>query len=135
MVSVLPNIRSTGRYKGAREHRQVVRTQLPLLVTGTTGKTKSCSFCRQSGHNLGTRCIKISTWKGTLLTRNKNETSERDEFVKQLHNPGSAYSIDYIPIHKFNSNTINEIGPGTKGLVLHARYVMGDQVTVLAECT
>ena len=32
MVSVLPKSRSTGRYKGTMEHRQVVRTQLPLPV-------------------------------------------------------------------------------------------------------
>ena len=110
MVSALPKSRSTGRYKWTREHRQVVRTQLPLSVI----RTKSCSFCRQSGHSLGMRCIKISTWKGTLLTRNKNKTSQRDELVKQLRNPGSAYSIEYLPIDKYNLNAINEIGSGQK---------------------
>ena len=79
------------------------------------------------------RCIKISTWKGTLLIRNKNGTSQRDEFVKQLRNPGSAYSIDYLPIDKYNSNTINEIGPGTKVLALHACYVKEDYLSVLVE--
>ena len=51
--------------------------------------------------------------------------SQRDEFIKQLRNPGSAYFIEYLPIDKYNLNTINKIGSGTNALVLHAHYVKG----------
>ena len=70
-----------------------------------------------------------------MLTRNKNETAQRDKFVKQLRNPGSAYSITMLPIDKFQSNVIYKIGQGTKWLVLHTRYVMANQLNVLVECT
>ena len=131
MVSVVPTSRYTGRYKGSRVHHSTVRTQfasenslLPLPVVGTTGKTKTCFFCKDAGHSLGLRCLKIYCWKGTMLTRNKNETAQRDEFVKQLRNPGLVYSITMLPINKFQSNAINEIGQGARSLVLHARYVI-----------
>ena len=96
---------------------------------------KTCSFCNDAGHSLGSRCPNIYCWKGTMLTCNKTGTAQRDKFVKQLRNPGSAYSITMLPIDKYQSNAIHEIGQGTKSLVLHARYVMGDQLNVLGECT
>ena len=39
------------------------------------------------------------------------------------------------PIDKYNSNAINKIGSGTIALVHHERYVKGDHLSVLVECT
>ena len=40
-----------------------------------------------------------------------------------------------IPDEKKNQQCISEIGPGTKGLVIHRRYVSEDNLKVVVECT
>ena len=134
--------RSMARYKGAHEQRQTVQTKsvsnnqsLPLPVVGVTGKTKSCSFCKSACYNLSIRCLKINLWNGTMLTRNKNETNQRDNFIKQLRNSALAYSINFLPMDKYQSNALHKIGTGTKGLVIHARYATGQDVNVMIKCT
>ena len=70
-----------------------------------------------------------------MLTRNTNETEERGNFIKQLSNPASAYSFNFLPIDKYQSNARHEIGLGTKGLVLHAQYTIGEQLNALVKHT
>ena len=55
-----PSDRSMGRYKSSRREKR--KRSAPPPMTGTTNKTKACSFCSGAGHNIGFCCPQINAW-------------------------------------------------------------------------
>ena len=147
MKRVPSNGRSIGRYKSGREGRRKRTRKAPPMATptvsvpalpviGTTGRTKTCSFCRDAGHQIGTKCPRINTWGGTLLVRDKDGQTQRQEFNKHLRNVNSDYAIAPLLVDRHPGPILTEIGKGTKGLVLHQRFFSGiTNLNVIIECT
>eukprot|EP00534_Pseudo-nitzschia_fraudulenta_P007793 CAMPEP_0201141562 /NCGR_PEP_ID=MMETSP0851-20130426/3209_1 /ASSEMBLY_ACC=CAM_ASM_000631 /TAXON_ID=183588 /ORGANISM="Pseudo-nitzschia fraudulenta, Strain WWA7" /LENGTH=141 /DNA_ID=CAMNT_0047414775 /DNA_START=80 /DNA_END=502 /DNA_ORIENTATION=+ len=74
---------------------------------------------------------------GTLVTKSKHRFKERTNLITKLKyvDPRGGYGMYPIPDEKKNQRYITEIGPGTKRLVIHRRYVSEDNLKVVVECT
>ena len=70
-----------------------------------------------------------------MLTRNKEQFNQRLDFVKQMRCITSAYAISPFPLDRHSSDVIHDIGNGTRGIVIHNRFVSADNLRVLVECT